>query len=508
MTDPFTPERSLTDRVDEWLRRIANDDEIFNLLKLSIGRVVVNRKIEDFRSLDQEAEACRRWIARAIEMKSEWLGRVDDLGRPKKLLKFSDVPGIVKEVRKSQVKEAQHFARTVVSDIDEEWFADLEGGFHLVKLKTRRALLREGGTLQNCLGDGDYDEHLANGEYQYFVLRDERGRSHAIAEVRSADNLVWEFRGKQNVSPKMKYLAPFARFITEREWPIINRWRWGFVIDDQGRVLQVDSLPDKLNLRGDLKFFNCEDIVLPRELVVTGFLHFRKSSISVPSEEMSARTIVVESSSGGHLARHVVVRDFLELKPDADLAYIGDVVSVDGPLQMDDNEHIQFMPDHLRVADWFGGRGTRFKEFGADTRIRGCINMRRASAAGTFSLDADRHVVQVGDTVEIIDNVRGVNGVNHGDLRGKFASLVEPMGHDGGILEYPGADEARTISMVASSFRKVPRLPISALESCCTQVSNDGIVVDLFPERAASPLNDDYDFDDFDFDLIFGTDKD
>ncbi|MNL88928.1 hypothetical protein D3C87_2189540 [compost metagenome] len=60
--------------------------------------------------------------------------------------------------------------------------------------------------------------------------------------------------------------------------------------------------------------------------------------------------------------------------------------------------------------------------------------------------------------------------------------------------------------MVASSFRRVRRLPISAPESCYAQISDDGIVVDLYPERAASPLDDDYDFGDFDFDLVFGAD--
>lgn len=443
MTDPFVPERPLTDRVDEWLRGQVNDDEIFNLLRLSIGRVVVNRKIEDFGKLGQEVEAARRWFSRAIEMGSEWLRRTDNLGRPKKLMKFSDIPGIVKEIRKSQVKEAQYFAKITVSENDEEWFADLEGGLHLVKLKTKQALLREGGVLQNCLGDGDYDKYLSTDEFFYLVLRDDRSRSHAIAEVRASDNLVWELRGKQNKTPKLKYLVPFARFTAEREWPIINRWGDGMVIDDVGHVHFVASKPDRLSLRGDLKFFRCQDIVLPAELSVTGLLSIRKSQISQFSDRLCAGKVVVEDSSGPALASHLVVREMLELKPDAAFESIAHTLVVDGPIQMQNNHHVLDMPSCLHVADWLQANDTRFELFGEDTKLLGCVVVKGAASYERFTLDVDRNVVHPGDMVEIIGGVKGVNERLYGDIRGKFGALVQPMGVDGGVVEFLGRARSR-----------------------------------------------------------------
>lgn len=119
MTVSLTPERPLHERVDEWLRAISDDDEIFRLLELSFGRVILNRKIEDFEKFKREVDIGRRWFKRAIELKSEWLNRLDDLGRPKKLMKFSDIAGIGKEIQKANVKEAQHFAQIVVTESDE-----------------------------------------------------------------------------------------------------------------------------------------------------------------------------------------------------------------------------------------------------------------------------------------------------------------------------------------------------------------------------------------------------
>ncbi len=485
MTDPFISERPLPDRVNDWLRGIANDDQIFNLLKLSFGRVVVNRKIEDFIKLDQEVEAGRRWLARAIEMDSDWLRRTDDLGRPKKLMKFSDIPGIVKEIRKSHVKEAQYFAKITVSENDEEWFADLEGGFHLVKLKSKQALLREGGVLQNCLGDGHYDKYLATDDFIYLVLRDEQSRSHAVAEIRTADNLVWDIRGKQNVTPKLKYLAPIAKFITEREWPIVNRWNSGMVIDDLGRIHFVGDNPERLSLRGRLNIFGCVDVVLPKELSVTEFITILKSSVSEPSNRIEAGDITLEDSSGPFLAQHVVVRNVLELKPDAAFPRISETLIVDGPLQMRNNEFVRRMPSYLRVANWLQANDTRFERLGDDTQILGLVDVNGASSYGTFAIDADRNTVQAGDIVEIIGGLEGSNGRMHGDLLGKFGTLTLPVNMDGGLVEYPCDTETKSVALVGSAFRKVPQY-----------------------QRFATPLDDDYvhDFGGFSFDdLVFET---
>lgn len=455
MTDPFVPLPPLTDRVHEWLRGLTSDDDIYRLLSLSFGRVVVNRKIEDFTRLANEVEAGRRWFARAIELKLDWLDRLDELGRPKKLMKFSDIPSIVKEIRKSHVKEAQRFATVTLSHSDEELFAELEGGFHLVKLKTKQALLREGGALQNCLGDGDYDEHLASDRFSYLVLRDSRSRSHAVAEVRTSDNLVWDIRGKQNALPKIKYLAPLSGFITERGWPIINRWDAGFVIDDVGHVHLVASRPNKLNLRGDLKINGCKDVVLPKDLSVTGFLSIWGSDIAEPSGFIRAGDVVIEKGSGSQLAHHVVVRNNFEIKADADFEALADALVVGGSLQMKHNEFVKKMPSHLRIADWFQANGTQFERFSDDTQISGCVDVSDAKSHGTFTFDADRMVIYPGDMVEIIGGAQGVNKRIHGDLKGKFGALAFVVGSDGAVVEFPRDTDIGSVPLLGAAFRKV-----------------------------------------------------
>jgi hypothetical protein len=502
MTDPITQDLPLLNRVDDWLRAVANDDEMFRLLKLCFGRVILNQKMDDFAELKFEVGHCRRWLQRAIRLDSDWLRRTDNLGRPKKLMKFSDIPGIMREIQKCDAKVEQSLAQTAVAEGDEEWFADLDGGFHLVKLKSRQALTREGGALQNCLGDGGYDDRLAKAEFTYLVLRDRRSRSHVIVEVSSDDNRVIELRGKQNATPLMKYLAPLAKFFAEREWPIRNHWRRDFLIDDVGVV--HEAVPDRLCLRGDLFMEDCKDVVFPRELAVSESIYVNRCTISKPAEHLTTGYLLVEGGSGDLLAWDISVRNMIEYTPDAAFLSIGKNVSVDGPLQMEGNQHIEFMPVSLRVSDWFGGNSTRFLRFGEDTRILGVIGLVGATASGSFCLDADRNVIHAGDMVEIVGNVKGVNRGRHGDLRGTFGSLVEPLAHDGGLIEYPGEGEVRTLGMISTSFRRVSKVRISGLDSQYASKPDGTIVVDVATaDRSPAELDDEYDFGTFDFDVLF-----
>lgn len=380
-----------------------------------------------------------------------------------------------------------------------------------MQLNSRQALLREGGVLQNCLGEGEYDEPLAKDECMYLVLRDERSRSHAVAEVMTDDNMVWDIRGKQNLIPKMKYLAPFAKFFAERQWPIMNRWKSGIVIDDLGHVHSVNSIPDRLSLRGDLEFFNCRDVVLPRELNVTGLLTIRKSKISQMSDQMSAGGVIVGESSGPALATTLYVGDVLELKPDAEFSSIAEVLAVDGPLQLTGNQFVKTMPSYLRVADWLQADGTSFERFGDDTQILGCLDVHGAQSYGGFTLDADRNVVHLGDMVEIIGSVKGINERRRGVIPGKFGSLMRPIGIDGGIVEFPGETQLDSLALIATAFRKVPSPAVTLFSNQTVRVEDGSIVVDLFtPEEtfATSENGDVYDPGEFFFDLVFAMNKD
>jgi hypothetical protein len=489
MTDNPIDERPLNERVDSWLHGIAGDDEVFRLLRLCFGRVILNRKIEDFTKLIRDVNAGFRWLNRSIEMKSDWLDRVDDLGRPKKLMKFSDVDGIMKEIQKSYSKEAQFFAQTVASCDDEEWYADLDDGYHLVKLRTREALLREGGVLQNCIGDGGYDKSIATGEYQYLVLRDDRCRSHAIAQIGDG-NLVCEFLGKQNVVPKDKYLHPFVKFLTEREWPVVNRWHRGFVIDDCGHIHLTRSAPEKLCLRGNLWFHSCKDVILPNSLTVSGHLDIRGTTIAILGDTINARSFAVEESSGPALSNHIVVHQELELTPDAIFPSISDTLVVGGTFSMEGNHHVKTMPDYMRVSDNLQAKDTRFPEFGRDTQIKGVVAIF-SDSVNEFFIDTDRNLVFPGDIVEIVGDLAGSNRRLFRGLTSRFGVVKSCVGIDGGWVIYPEDSGVSEVLMVGRNLRKVTHTPNKPWRSGTVISDGDTIYFDPFTENLI-PVEDDF----------------
>ncbi|MBY3433582.1 hypothetical protein HFN89_05415 [Rhizobium laguerreae] len=489
MTDHPIDDRPLHERVDSWLRGIAGDDDVFQLLRLCFGRVILNRNIDDFTKLSAEVSSGCRWLRRSIEMKSGWLHRVDHLGRPKKLMKFSDLDGIMKEIRKSYGKEAQFFAQTSAAEDDEEWFADLDDRFHLVKLKSRQALLREGGVLQNCLGDGGYDKSLALGEYQYLVLRDDRRRSHAIAQIGDG-NLVYEFLGKQNAVPKDKYLLPFVKFVTEREWPIVNRWHRGFVIDDCGYIHLTRSVPESLCLRGHLWFHECKDVDLPNGLTVSGHVDIRGTSIASSGDTLNARSLAVEDSSGPALAFHIVVHQRLELTQDAVFPSICDTLVVGGSFIMAGNHHVKTMPDYMRVSDNLQAKGTGFTQFGGDTQIKGVVSIS-PDCVNEFLIDTDRNLVFPGDIVEIIGDLSGSNRRHYRDLTGRFGVVKSCPGIDGGWVLYPSDSEILEVLLIGRNLRKVPHSPNKPWRNRTVISEDEAIYFDPFTERPV-PEEDDF----------------
>lgn len=305
-----------------------------------------------------------------------------------------------------------------------------------------------------------FDALLAGGEFDYMILRDRHGRSHAAIEVRSDRQLVRQFRGKQNLVPKDRYLAPLVAFFVQRGWPIQNDWFNGVVIDDEGRIYKTEALPDCLSLRGNLNVESGFDVVLPRELVVTGLLHYRNCRISRYPDRVEAQSVRVEKCSGKAVALDLDILDYLDIAPDAVFETIADRLVVDGTVQLAHNRHIAKMPRHLRVSDWLNASDTDFYEFGADTRISGCILSTVASVNGTFTLDADRTIVNVNDFVEVIAAPKGKMERVFGDFKGAVATLVESYGGDGGLFDIALDKITVQLALTSTCIRKLP-LPTS-----------------------------------------------
>jgi hypothetical protein len=195
---------------DDFVRRLAVENGFGPRLKelayISFGRIAL-------KECRRDVSWCRRqsgvmvnhiadWLAAAVATEAAWLSNVDNQGRPKKLMKFGSLAAMHaeadKHMRRRSAKESQ---RLTVHD--EELFADGDGGFHLVQLKTSAALDRESAAMRHCVGHGAYDDLLKNEEYAMLSLRDVHGRQHATIEVYKGK--VFQFRGKANSTPKSDY---------------------------------------------------------------------------------------------------------------------------------------------------------------------------------------------------------------------------------------------------------------------------------------------------------------
>lgn len=260
--------------IDRYLDENAPDPEVAALLKLCLGRVLkrfdgvwteaFNR--DDFRHICD-------WLSTAVIDKSPWLSRLDDHGRPKKLMKFSTVKGILVEADKAMLVFAQKHGDLKLTDSDEALWLDLENGYVLVQLLTPAALDRESSVMQHCIGGGGYDRYLQNGERRLLSLRDAYGKAHATIEVRSDGHIV-QLQGKQNALPARRYIAAMRMAFLRPDFnPSDIMDRLGFVLSTDGEMLDKFNLPTGVEIVGNLVYrLHNGEYSLPDGLTVLGSL--------------------------------------------------------------------------------------------------------------------------------------------------------------------------------------------------------------------------------------------
>jgi hypothetical protein len=248
---------------------------------LSVGRVIVNRVGNDSdRTANMLSYHHREiwhvadWLAAAVLEGAAWLDNKDEFGRPKKLMKYGSLDRISAEADKVMLRKARIVGKPAVTDADIEFIARLDGGFAIVRLLTPTALDAESAEMQHCVGHGSYDERLASTDTMFLSLRDRNGKPHATAEIRAG--VVQQVSGKQNESPKFKYIVPLFGYFVSQGYDVAGygTGSCGWVITVDGTVHANDRLPESISVPGNLDLTD-RDRQIPQEIAAAGNVFVR-----------------------------------------------------------------------------------------------------------------------------------------------------------------------------------------------------------------------------------------
>ncbi len=240
------------------------DDRGAMLVRCSLGRIAAHQIREQYPKLmsdgwESALPAWRDeihimdWIVTSIIDAAPWLSNVDGQGRPKKLMKCSGYEDLVREADRYFAKQRGQLAKALGPE-DEEYVADLGGGYKLVRLLTPKALDLESFRQHHCIGHGSYDERLATNWYRYLSVRDPKRRPAATIELRQEPNGRWamnQCQGKRNARPDRAIMDVLKLYSAQQKWLEREYW-WHTVVDVRDREHDVDRIPAGVTIVGDL----------------------------------------------------------------------------------------------------------------------------------------------------------------------------------------------------------------------------------------------------------------
>jgi hypothetical protein len=295
-----------------YLRRYTTDSAVMALLSVSIGRILLkgagaSGHLDKSRRTD--IAHFTDWLTSSVINRAEWLRKVDERGRPRKLLKLGTIDAAVAEANRAMIVEAKRNASVRLRDGEEVLYRELEDGFRIVRLLTAAALDREGHEMQHCIGGGAYDGHVREGTRMFFSLRDRFGRAHATLETKTVDGPLLQLQGKQNARPAARYLDRLAPFIVAQRWHLgATASALGFIVAADGRWHPLDRLPETLEVDHDL---DLEDLTidLPSHLKVTGTLRLAGCVIGGRAETIEVgRSCIMQDNDIGARGIAAVMR--------------------------------------------------------------------------------------------------------------------------------------------------------------------------------------------------------
>lgn len=149
------------------------------------------------------------WLLLAGAEHHAWLLRVDDQGRPLKLMKCGTVEALYSESQKAmRGLQPQRKSAKDLTHADERHVADLGAGYTVVELLTPDALDVESTRMRHCIGHGTYDGKLGHPGFHFYSIRDRDGQP--CATVATSPRLVEDvptvvirqFQGPKNSAPE------------------------------------------------------------------------------------------------------------------------------------------------------------------------------------------------------------------------------------------------------------------------------------------------------------------
>lgn len=429
--------------IASFIGALSSDLEVQKLLAYSLGRVLSKTEPDDYSptTRPEHFPAARHiadWIAAAIANDEPWLSNVDDLGRPKKLLKFSTLEAITKEADKAMLRYAQKSRDVKLRDGDEELVMELADGFYMVRLLTPAALDRESGEMQHCIGNGGYDDRLSKAGVRYMSLRGPGGKAHATLEI---DNgRVLQLQGKQNNQPIREYMelvAPFLRreslvmaetrvdgqFIFVDDYRVVDAWDLSDcteIIGDLTRTRADLKLPEKLRVRGSISISNSSfPDGFPREIVADGHISITKCrQFTLPERivgggDVSINACYVEGDIDSlegdgnvsfrgtaieKLPKHFKFRGSLDLSKSCVKALDG-LTLVKGSLDIS-NTAIESLPEGIDIAGSLIAHSSKLCDYPSAATIRGNIDISHTKIASIpgVAIYGDLHISCTGVT--------------------------------------------------------------------------------------------------------------
>jgi hypothetical protein len=213
---------------------------------------------------ERELRRINRWLKEAIKRKEPWINNVDGDARVARLRNIKTLAEALALCREDE----QRFRRTRLAERD---LALGNNPAHVrvlqasgedavfVELMTQEALRWEGQHMRHCLGRRMYVERLASFGFQYFSLRDRRGRPRVTLEV--ADGRITQCKGTANSDPFLRYGKAIEELAEAQNWEC----------DDPSRPVPQELLEeldlDRMLVDHDM-LLSAEQLPLPRTLYV------------------------------------------------------------------------------------------------------------------------------------------------------------------------------------------------------------------------------------------------
>ena len=238
------------------------------------------------------------WLQAALREDAAWLQQVDAQNRPKKLLKIGSLAQACHEADKAMALQAaklrqqmgpQFLAIEQDSDIEVvRHFA--ENGFIMARLKNAGALDYETACMGHCLGNGAYDDDVADNKIIVYSLRDTANKPCVTLEVNVKSKSVRQCKGKGNQPLPLKYFAFVKAFIAEQKLGLRDNIRATGMVKWQQSLYSIFDLPNGIVLNEDVDFSYLKTPVkLPEKMVIDGNLIlsgvFHDPAVALPQIE-------------------------------------------------------------------------------------------------------------------------------------------------------------------------------------------------------------------------------